>query len=79
MPKKSSVSRSTSDAKTYKLTELVGTSSKSFAAATDAAVSRACKTLRNVDWFEVTELRGAVSGGRVAHYQVKLKIGFRLD
>jgi flavin-binding protein dodecin len=65
--------------KIYKLTELVGTSSESFADATSKAVTRACETLRNVDWFEVTELRGAVANGKVSTYQVKLKVGFRLD
>jgi flavin-binding protein dodecin len=65
--------------KVYKLTELVGTSDKSFADATSHAVERACTTLRNVDWFEVTELRGAVQNGKVSKYQVKVKIGFRLE
>jgi flavin-binding protein dodecin len=77
MPKKS-VARGSS-AKIYKLTELVGSSERSFAEAADAAVARATRTLRNVDWFEVCELRGAVSGGKIAQYQVKLKVGFRLD
>ena len=65
--------------KVYKLTELVGTSSESFADATASAVERACETLRNVDWFEVSELRGAVKDGKVSKYQVKLKLGFRLE
>ena len=65
--------------KVYKLTELVGTSPVSFADATAKAVERASKTVRNMDWFEVTELRGAVSNGKVSQYQVKLKIGFRLE
>jgi flavin-binding protein dodecin len=65
--------------KVYKLTELVGTSNKSFADATAHAVERASQTLRNVDWFEVTELRGAVRDGKVSQYQVKVKIGFRLE
>ena len=65
--------------KVYKLTELVGTSSDSFADATKHAVERACQTLRNVDWFEVTELRGAVANGKVSKYQVKVKVGFRLE
>ena len=63
----------------YKMTELVGTSTKSFADAAATAVERACKTLHNVDWFEVSEMRGAVRNGRIAQYQVKLKVGFRLD
>jgi hypothetical protein len=80
MPK--STTKATKSAKTvkiYKMTELVGTSEESFADAANSAVERACETLRNVDWFEVVELRGAVRDGRVAQYQVKVKIGFRLD
>ena len=65
--------------KVYKLAELVGTSKVSFADAAHNAVERAAKTVRNLDWFEVSELRGAVRDGRVAQFQVKLKIGFRLD
>jgi dodecin len=68
-----------SDNKTYKLVEIVGTSEESFAKAVSAGVERASETLRNVDWFEVTELRGRVSGGKVSQYQVKMKVGFRLD
>ena len=71
--------RATTGDKVYKLAELVGTSQESFAKATQNAVERAAKTVRNLDWFEVTELRGAVRDGRVAQFQVKLKIGFRLD
>lgn len=63
----------------YKLTEVVGTSSKSFAAATEAAVEKAAETLRNLDWFEVTEMRGRVEKGKVSQFQVTVKIGFRLD
>ncbi|HEX9493364.1 MAG TPA: dodecin [Thermoanaerobaculia bacterium] len=64
---------------TYKMVEIVGTSSKSFADAAAQGVKRASKSLRNLDWFEVTELRGRVAGGRIAQYQVKVKIGFRLE
>lgn len=63
----------------YKLTELVGTSKVSFADATAKAVERAAETLRNLDWFEVTEMRGAIKDGKVSEYQVKLKVGFRLE
>ena len=63
----------------YKLVEIVGTSAESFAKAADVAVSKASRTLHNLDWFEVTELRGRVENGHVAQYQVKLKVGFRLD
>jgi flavin-binding protein dodecin len=65
--------------KVYKMTEMVGTSPVSFEAATSAAVERACETLRNVDWFQVSELRGAVRDGKVHEFQVTLKVGFRLD
>ncbi|HSP16327.1 MAG TPA: dodecin [Thermoanaerobaculia bacterium] len=65
--------------KVYKLVEVVGTSKKGFAEAVASGVQRASKTLRNVDWFEVTELRGRVAKGKVAEFQVKIKVGFRLD
>jgi dodecin len=68
-----------SDNKIYKLVEIVGTSSESFAKAADAGVQRASETLRHVDWFEVTEMRGRVTDGKVSQYQVKMKVGFRLD
>ena len=71
--------RTASADRIYKMSELVGTSTKSFADAAARAVERASETLRNVDWFEVSEMRGAVRNGRVAQYQVKLKVGFRLD
>lgn len=65
--------------KVYKLVEIVGTSSKGFAEAVAAGVARASGTLRNVDWFEVSELRGRVTNGKVSEYQAKVKIGFRLE
>jgi dodecin len=68
-----------SENKIYKLVEIVGTSEESFAKAVSAGVERASDTLRNLDWFEVTELRGRVSNGKVSQYQVKMKVGFRLD
>jgi len=67
------------DNKIYKLVEIVGTSSESFARAADAGVERASQTLRNIDWFEVVEMRGRVDGSKVVQYQVKMKVGFRLD
>jgi flavin-binding protein dodecin len=67
------------DNKVYKLVEIVGTSEESFARAVASGVERASKTLRNVDWFEVTELRGRVTEGKVSQYQVKIKVGFRLE
>ena len=63
----------------YKLVEIVGTSSESFAKAADAGVQRAAKTLKHVDWFEVTEMRGRVVDGKIEQFQVKLKVGFRLE
>ena len=68
-----------SDQKVYKLVEIVGTSPESFAKAVSTGVERASETLRHVDWFEVTELRGRVENGKVSQYQVKMKVGFRLD
>lgn len=68
-----------SDNKIYKLVEIVGTSEESFAKAVAAGVERASESLRNIDWFEVTELRGRVSDGKVSQYQVKMKVGFRLE
>ena len=65
--------------KIYKMVEIVGTSDESFAKACSAGVERASQTLRHVDWFEVTELRGRVTDGKVSQYQVKMKVGFRLD
>jgi len=63
----------------YKLVEIVGTSAESFAKAAANGVERASHSLRNLDWFEVTEMRGRVADGRIAQYQVKMKVGFRLD
>ena len=67
------------DNRTYKLVEIVGTSEKSFAQAASSGVERAAATLRNIDWFEVTEMRGRVTNGKVSQYQVTMKIGFRLE
>lgn len=68
-----------SDNNVYKLVEIVGTSEESFAKAVAVGVERASETLRNMDWFEVTELRGRIANGKVAQYQVKMKVGFRLE
>jgi flavin-binding protein dodecin len=59
--------------------ELVGSSQTSIEKAIENAISRASKTLKNINWFEVVETRGHIEGGKVAHYQVKLKVGFRLE
>jgi hypothetical protein len=64
---------------TYKITELVGTSPTSFAEAVRAAVDEAAKTVRNMAWFEVTQERGRIENGKVAEFQVTLKIGFKLE
>ena len=63
----------------YKLVELVGSSAMSSDAAIQNAIETAAKTLRKIDWFQVTETRGHVADGKVAHYQVTLKVGFRLE
>jgi dodecin len=63
----------------YKLVELVGSSTTSTDDAIRNAVETAAKTLRNIDWFEVIETRGHVADGKVAHFQVTLKLGFRLE
>lgn len=63
----------------YKLVELVGSSTKSSDDAIHNAIETAAKTVRNIDWFEVVETRGHVADGKVAHFQVTLKVGFRLD
>lgn len=64
---------------TYKVTEIVGSSSEVLQQAIDGAVARASQTLSHLDWFEVTEIRGHIQDGQVAHYQVGLKLGFRLE
>jgi dodecin len=63
----------------YKSVEITGTSPDGVKEAIDGAVAKASQTLRNLDWFEVTSVRGQIDGGSVAHYQVTLKIGFRLE
>ena len=57
-----------------RVTEIISSSKKSFEDAIQSGLARAEKTLRNVRWFEVVETRGNVQGGRVAHYQVRLKV-----
>jgi dodecin len=65
--------------RTYVLNEIVGTSTESVNDAIRNGISRASRTLRNLDWFELVEIRGAISGGEVGHYQVTMKVGFRLE
>jgi hypothetical protein len=64
---------------TYRVTEIVGTSHESVDAAIRNGVRRASQTLRNLDWFEVVQVRGNLTNGEIEHYQVGLKVGFRLE
>ncbi|MFJ5775583.1 dodecin [Streptomyces sp. NPDC093094] len=64
---------------TYRVTEIVGTSPEGVDKAIRNGVSRASQTLRNLDWFEVTQVRGQIEDGEIAHWQVGLKVGFRLE
>lgn len=63
----------------YKIIEMAGSSSTSSDDAIEQAIAKAAKTVRNLDWFEVIETRGHIVDGKIGHYQVKIKIGFRLD
>jgi hypothetical protein len=63
----------------YKTVEITGTSPAGVTQAIEVAIAKASKTLRNLDWFEVIGVRGHVGEGGVNHYQVTLKIGFRLE
>ena len=63
----------------YKIIQLAGSSDKSIEDAVQTAVKRASKTLKNLRWFEIVETRGHIENGRVAHYQVALKVGFTLE
>ena len=65
--------------RTYRLTEIVGTSTDSVEDAVRNGIRRASETLRHLDWFEVGEVRGQIDDGEVRHWQVTLKIGFRLE
>lgn len=64
---------------TYSISEVVGTSPEGVDAAVRNAVTQASKTLRNLDWFEVREIRGHLEDGVVADWQVTIKLGFRLE
>ncbi len=64
--------------KTYKLIELVGVSEESVQQAVRNAITRASRSLKGLDWFEVSEIRGTVKDGAVNQFQVKLKVGFRI-
>jgi len=64
---------------TYKVSEIVGTSPESVQQAVRNGIERASKTLRHLDWFEVTNIRGYIENGTVAHFQVSMKVGFKLE
>jgi flavin-binding protein dodecin len=64
---------------TYKLVEIVGSSADGCDQAIQSAIAKAGETIKNIDWFEVVETRGHIEDGKVAHYQVTLKIGFRVS
>jgi len=63
----------------YKVVELTGSSAKSLEQAVENAIERASKTLHNLRWFEVTDTRGHIENGGIAHWQVTVKVGFTLD
>jgi len=65
--------------RTYRVTEIVGTSPEGIDQAIRNGIERAAHTLRHLDWFEVTQVRGQVQDGAVEHFQVGLKLGFRLE
>jgi len=65
--------------RTYRVTEIVGTSPENIDTAIRNGLRRAGETLRHLDWFEVTEIRGQMQDGEIAHIQVGLKVGFRLE
>jgi flavin-binding protein dodecin len=67
------------DAPTYRLTEIVGTSSESIHQAIRNGVARASETIRHLDWFEVSQIRGTVTDGEVGAFQVTMKVGFRVE
>jgi dodecin len=63
----------------YKVVELVGSSEESISKAIDRAIAKAALTVRHLGWFEVVQVRGHIEDGKVAHYQVTIKAGFRLE
>ncbi|MEI6405129.1 MAG: dodecin [Actinomycetes bacterium] len=65
--------------RTYRITEIVGTSPDGVDQAIRNGIKRAAETLRHLDWFEVTQIRGNIMEGDVAHFQVGMKVGFRLE
>jgi flavin-binding protein dodecin len=67
------------EGETYRVTEVVGTSTESIHQAVRNGITRASATVRHLDWFEVKEIRGSISGGDVRSFQVTMKIGFKLE
>ncbi len=65
--------------RTYRVTEIVGTSPDGIESAIRNGIDRAGQSLRHLDWFEVTEIRGHIREGQVDHFQVGMKVGFRLE
>ena len=65
--------------RTYRVTEIIGTSPEGIDQAIRNGIARASETIRHLDWFEVTEVRGNIRDGQIAHYQVGMKVGFRLE
>jgi dodecin len=65
--------------RTYRVTEIVGTSKEGLNQAITNGIARAGDTLRHLDWFEVTEIRGHLNDNQIDHYQVTMKVGFRLE
>lgn len=63
----------------YRVSEIVGSSSEGVVEAIHVAAARAAQTLRHLDWFEVTDIRGHFENDVIAHYQVTIKVGFRLE
>ena len=63
----------------YKTVEITGSSPEGVTQAIDRAIAKASQTVRNLDWFEVVSVRGQIAEGQVAHYQVTMKVGFRLE
>ena len=67
------------DHRTYKLIELVGSSASSIEEAINNALAEAGKTVKHLEWFEVLETRGHIENNKAAHFQVTLKVGFRIE
>lgn len=63
----------------YRVTEIVGSSDVDLSTAISNGIDRAARTLRGLDWFEVTQIRGHIEDNQIAHYQVGLKVGFKLE